>query len=32
LDQALARLGEKRHQGKDAANAVMHMASLRESL
>jgi 6,7-dimethyl-8-ribityllumazine synthase len=32
MDQALARLGEKRHQGKDAANAVMHMASLRESL
>jgi len=32
MDQALARLGEKRHQGKDAAHAVMHMASLRESL
>ena len=32
MDQALARLGEKRHQGKDAANAVMHMASLRESV
>ena len=32
MDQALARLGEKRHQGKDAAHAVMEMASLRESL
>jgi 6,7-dimethyl-8-ribityllumazine synthase len=32
MDQALARLGQKRHQGKDAAHAVMHMASLRESL
>ena len=32
MDQALARLGEKRHQGKDAAHAVMQMASLRESL
>jgi 6,7-dimethyl-8-ribityllumazine synthase len=32
MEQALARLGEKRHQGKDAAHAVMHMASLRGSL
>ena len=32
MDQALARLGGKRHQGKDAAHAVMEMASLRESL
>ena len=32
MDQALARLGQKRHQGKDAAHAVMQMASLRESL
>jgi 6,7-dimethyl-8-ribityllumazine synthase len=32
MDQALARLGQKRHQGKDAAHAVMHMASLREAL
>jgi 6,7-dimethyl-8-ribityllumazine synthase len=32
MDQALARLGEKRHQGKDAAHAVMEMAALRESL
>ena len=32
MDQALARLGQKRHQGKDAAHAVMEMASLRESL
>ena len=32
MDQALARLGGKRHQGKDAAHAVMQMASLRESL
>ena len=32
MEQALARLGGKRHQGKDAARAVMHMASLRGSL
>jgi 6,7-dimethyl-8-ribityllumazine synthase len=29
MDQALARLGQKRHQGKDAAHAVLGMASLR---
>jgi 6,7-dimethyl-8-ribityllumazine synthase len=32
MDQALARLGEKRHQGEDAAHAVMRMAELRRSL
>ena len=32
MDQALARLGEKRHQGEDAARAVVRMAELRESL
>ena len=32
LDQALARLGEKRHQGEDAARAVVRMAELRRSL
>jgi 6,7-dimethyl-8-ribityllumazine synthase len=32
MDQALARLGGKRHQGKDAAHAVLEMASLRDSL
>jgi 6,7-dimethyl-8-ribityllumazine synthase len=32
MEQALARLGAKRHQGKDAAHAVMRMAALRESL
>jgi 6,7-dimethyl-8-ribityllumazine synthase len=32
MDQALARLGEKRHQGEDAAYAVMRMAELRRSL
>jgi 6,7-dimethyl-8-ribityllumazine synthase len=32
MDQALARLGEKRHQGEDAARAVMRMADLRRSL
>jgi len=32
MDQALARLGEKRHQGKDAAQAVLQMAALRSSL
>ena len=31
-DQALARLGEKRHQGEDAARAVVAMARLRERL
>ncbi len=32
IDQALARLGEKRHQGEDAARAVIRMAELRDSL
>src|SRR3954464_11587581 len=32
MDQALARLGDKRHQGEDAARAVMRMAELRRSL
>jgi 6,7-dimethyl-8-ribityllumazine synthase len=32
MDQALARLGEKRHQGEDAARAVMRMAELKRSL
>ena len=32
MDQAVARLGEKRHQGEDAARAVLQMASLRSSL
>ena len=32
MEQALARLGQKRHQGKDAAHAVLKMASLRGSL
>ena len=31
-DQALARLGDKRHQGEDAARAVIAMARLRERL
>jgi 6,7-dimethyl-8-ribityllumazine synthase len=31
-DQALARLGDKRHQGEDAARAVVAMAELRERL
>jgi 6,7-dimethyl-8-ribityllumazine synthase len=31
-DQALARLGEKRHQGRDAAQAVLAMSALREQL
>ena len=31
MDQALARLGEKRHQGEDAARAVMQMADLRRA-
>jgi 6,7-dimethyl-8-ribityllumazine synthase len=32
MDQALARLGEKRHQGEDAARAVIAMAELRRSV
>jgi 6,7-dimethyl-8-ribityllumazine synthase len=32
MDQALARLGEKRHQGEDAAHAVLRMAELRRHL
>ena len=32
MDQALARLGPKRHQGEDAARAVIAMAELRERL
>jgi 6,7-dimethyl-8-ribityllumazine synthase len=32
MDQALARLGEKRHQGEDAARAVVQMAELKRSL
>ena len=33
MDQALARTGEgKRHQGEEAARAVLHMAALRTSL
>jgi 6,7-dimethyl-8-ribityllumazine synthase len=32
MDQALARLGEKRHQGEDAARAVMEMARLKGSV
>jgi 6,7-dimethyl-8-ribityllumazine synthase len=32
MDQALARLGGKRHQGEDAAHAVLKMAALREAL
>jgi 6,7-dimethyl-8-ribityllumazine synthase len=32
MDQALARLGGKRHQGEDAAHAVLGMAALREAL
>ena len=33
MDQALARTGDgKRHQGKDAAHAVLHMAALRGAL
>ncbi len=31
-EQALARLGPKRHQGRDAARAVLEMAALRERL
>jgi 6,7-dimethyl-8-ribityllumazine synthase len=32
MEQALARLGEKRHQGEDAARAVVRMAELRAEL
>jgi 6,7-dimethyl-8-ribityllumazine synthase len=32
MEQALARVGEKRHQGEDAAYAVLHMARLRRTL
>ena len=32
MEQALARLGDKRHQGEDAARAVIAMAQLRERL
>ena len=32
MDQALARVGEKRHQGEDAAHAVLRMADLRRGL
>jgi 6,7-dimethyl-8-ribityllumazine synthase len=32
MEQALARVGEKRHQGEDAARAVLRMAALRRSL
>jgi 6,7-dimethyl-8-ribityllumazine synthase len=32
MEQALARLGEKRHQGEDAARAVVRMAELRSEL
>ena len=32
MDQALNRLGGKRHQGEDAANAVLRMAELRAQL
>jgi len=32
MDQALARVGAKRHQGEDAARAVLRMAELRRSL
>ncbi len=32
MDQALARLGEKRHQGRDAAQAMLRMAALRAEL
>jgi len=32
MDQALARVGEKRHQGEDAARAVVRMAELRDQL
>jgi 6,7-dimethyl-8-ribityllumazine synthase len=32
MEQALARLGEKRHQGEEAARAVLRMAELRAGL
>ena len=32
MDQALARVGEKRHQGRDAARAALRMAKLRAEL
>ena len=32
MNQALARLGDKRHQGEDAARAVLQMAKLRRDL
>ena len=32
MEQARARLGEKRHQGEDAARAVIRMAELRREL
>jgi 6,7-dimethyl-8-ribityllumazine synthase len=32
MEQALARLGERRHQGEDAARAVLRMAELRREL
>ncbi|HEX8054088.1 MAG TPA: 6,7-dimethyl-8-ribityllumazine synthase [Thermoleophilaceae bacterium] len=32
MDQARARLGDKRHQGEDAARAVVAMAAMREAL
>jgi 6,7-dimethyl-8-ribityllumazine synthase len=32
MEQALARLGDKRHQGEDAARAVVAMAELRDRL
>ena len=32
MEQALARVGEKRHQGEDAAHAVLRMAELRREL
>jgi 6,7-dimethyl-8-ribityllumazine synthase len=32
MDQALARLGDKRHQGEDAARAVVRMLELKRSL
>jgi 6,7-dimethyl-8-ribityllumazine synthase len=32
MEQALARLGEKRHQGEDSARAVLRMAELRREL
>jgi 6,7-dimethyl-8-ribityllumazine synthase len=32
MEQALARLGERRHQGEDAARAVLRMAELRGEL